>query len=102
MNRVVLELHPAPGGLPFLESEEDNQQPHPFRHGGQCTILSNMRKRIVRAVIGAAVLGLAIVGYLQWTDQTIPQNERAAYHALRSLASANADFRATDRDGNQV
>ena len=53
-------------------------------------------------MIGAAVVGLAIVGYLQWTDQTIPQNERAAYHALRSLASANADFRATDRDGNQV
>jgi hypothetical protein len=47
------------------------------------------------------------IGYLTWwlpveARRQRAMNERSAYTALKTLSSANADFRANDRDWNRV
>jgi hypothetical protein len=56
--------------------------------------------RILLVAGGAA--GLLIGGWT-WTSGTIREtNEREAASALKTLASAEADFRGNDRDGNRI
>jgi hypothetical protein len=48
---------------------------------------------------------LSFVGWFvwaRWRAERIPQNERMAYTLLKVLTGAEADFRANDRDRNEV
>jgi len=53
------------------------------------------------AAVVAIALGLAF-GVPAWRKHRIQENERAAFKAMQLLVTAEADFRANDRDGNKV
>ena len=57
-------------------------------------------------VLVCLVGGVVVLGLLgaSWVDRksSIPKNERKASTALKMLATAEADYRANDRDGNKV
>lgn len=63
-------------------------------------------KRIPRWIRALVVLGLLSVllwpAYAMRRESALAANERAASAALKELASAQADFRGNDRDGNRL
>jgi hypothetical protein len=65
---------------------------------------SQAGSRIVQFWIGSAVLAaLALtIGVPQWREHQIAKNELEALTVMKYLCSAEADFRANDRDGNKV
>jgi hypothetical protein len=65
---------------------------------------SQAGSRIVQFWIGSAVLAaLALtVGVPAWRQRNRAENERAAATALKMLTSAEANFRASDLDGNKI
>ena len=62
------------------------------------------RRRIWIWVLALLLLAIAVsAGYFGWiVPMTIRDNERTASQGLKMLATAEADFRANDRDGNRV
>lgn len=61
------------------------------------------RKRRVGSFLGgAAVLTSLALHFLVLVPARLRDNERAAAAALKTLATAEADFRSNDRDGNRV
>jgi hypothetical protein len=60
--------------------------------------------RIAHFWIGSAVFfALALsFGVPAWRNRRIAENEREAFTVMKYLSSAEADFRANDRDGNKI
>ncbi len=62
------------------------------------------RRRILGFWVGTIVLAVLTltVGVPVWRNQQMTLNDREAETVLKYLTSAQADFRANDRDGNKV
>lgn len=54
---------------------------------------------LIWAVPGILFLGW---GFFEWRKSQLDENERKVERAIKSLASAEADFRANDRDWNHI
>ncbi len=59
-------------------------------------------KWVIGALIAAVLAGLTSWIWIWRADSMRDSNERNASAALKTLSSAEADFRANDRDGNRI
>lgn len=70
---------------------------------GESGIIGKPRTLLVRVAVVVGIVGLALAFYFFVVlPSQRSSNERDASSALKMLSSANADFRANDRDRNQV